>query len=125
MSPARVPKLPMLYRLVDDLWSVREQAAPDPGTDLDELGDADPSTIAPEVAAAATDVVERTGLPARLSALLAEALTSTRMRLRISRRQLRSSPWRCCGASRPSGPGPKNPPLDRWQSRMPMPQKCR
>lgn len=72
----RPPKLPRLYRLVDDLWSVREQAAPDPGTDLDELGDADPPTIAPEVVAAATDVVERTGLPARLSALLAEALTS-------------------------------------------------
>jgi hypothetical protein len=72
----RPPKLPRLYRLIDDLWSVREQATPDPGTDLDELGDADPPTIAPEVVAAATDVVERTGLPARLSALLAEALTS-------------------------------------------------
>jgi hypothetical protein len=72
----RPPKLPRLYRLIDDLWSVREPSVADPGADTDEIGDADPPTIAPEVVVAAADVVSRAGLPVRLSTLLAEALTS-------------------------------------------------
>ncbi|WP_284742738.1 hypothetical protein [Amycolatopsis sp. RTGN1] len=72
----RPPKLPRLYRLVEDLWSVREPAMTDPGAETDEIGDADPPTIVPEVVEAAAAVVGNVGLPARLSALLAEALTA-------------------------------------------------
>ncbi|WP_030436666.1 hypothetical protein [Actinoplanes subtropicus] len=72
----RPPKLPRLYRLVYDLWAVRDATDDDRDPDADdEAGDPDPPTIGPHVVAAARRVVVRTGLPARLSALLADALT--------------------------------------------------
>ncbi|MFB6889227.1 hypothetical protein ACFCX4_07930 [Kitasatospora sp. NPDC056327] len=74
----RPPKLPRLYRLIDDLWAAR--GALDDTRDLgdtdEEIGDADPPTIPPEVITAAQRVVTRTGMPTRLSALLVGALTS-------------------------------------------------
>jgi hypothetical protein len=73
----RPPRLPRLYRLVYDLWAVREMPDDDrDGDDDDEPGDPDPPTIRPDIVDAARRVVTRTGLPARLSALLAEALTA-------------------------------------------------
>jgi hypothetical protein len=72
----RPPKLPRLYRLVYDLWAIRELSDDDRDLDDDdEAGDPDPPTIRPDVVDAARRVVLRTGLPARLSALLADALT--------------------------------------------------
>lgn len=73
----RPPRIPRLYRLLDDLWSTR--ALPDQArnaADLGEdVGEADPPAIAADVIAAAQLAVKRTTLPARLSALLAQALT--------------------------------------------------
>lgn len=71
----RPPKLPRLYRLVYDLWAVRDATDDDRDLDDDEAGDPDPPTIGPHVVEAARRAVVRTGLPARLSALLAHALT--------------------------------------------------
>ncbi|MGK5682272.1 hypothetical protein [Actinoplanes sp. URMC 104] len=72
----RPPKLPRLYRLIYDLWAVRDSAADDRDLDDDdEAGDPDPPTIGPHILDAARRVVVRTGLPARLSALLVGALT--------------------------------------------------
>ncbi|MGV9369808.1 hypothetical protein [Micromonospora tulbaghiae] len=72
----RPPKLPRLYRLVYDLWAVRDPTDDDRDLDDDdETGDPDPPTIGPDIVDAARRVVVRTGLPARLSALLADALT--------------------------------------------------
>ncbi|MFC1421108.1 hypothetical protein [Streptacidiphilus cavernicola] len=75
----RPPKLPRLYRLIDDLWSARAPLddARNDGEGEEEVGEPDPPTIAPEIIAAAQGVVLRTGLPARLSVLLAQALTGT------------------------------------------------
>ena len=71
----RPPKLPRLYRLVFDLWAVRELSDDGRDPDDDEAGDPDPPTIRPDIVDAARRAVLRTGLPARLSALLADALT--------------------------------------------------
>ena len=72
----RPPRLPRLYRLVYDLWAVRDSTDDDRDLDDDdEAGDPDPPTIGPDIVDAARRVVVRTGLPARLSALLADALT--------------------------------------------------
>lgn len=72
----RPPRLPRLYRLVYDLWAVRDLTGEDRDLDEeDEAGDPDPPTIRPNIVEAARRVVARTGLPARLSALLADALT--------------------------------------------------
>ena len=69
-------RLPRLYRLVYDLWAVRDSTGEDRDLDDDdEAGDPDPPTIRPDIVEAARRVVIRTGLPARLSALLADALT--------------------------------------------------
>jgi len=73
----RPPKVPRLYRLVYDLWAVRELSDDDRDLDDDdEAGDPDPPTIGVHIVEAARRVVARTGLPARLSALLADALTT-------------------------------------------------
>jgi hypothetical protein len=62
--------------LVYDLWAIRELSDDDRDLDDDdEADDPNPPTIRPDVVDAARRVVLRTGLPARLSALLADALT--------------------------------------------------
>ncbi|WP_160049950.1 hypothetical protein [Nocardiopsis sp. FR4] len=68
----RTPRLPRLYRLVNDLWSRHTRTGPndrneDEGHDL-----ADPPVplLRPEIIGVAARAVERVGLPARLSALI-------------------------------------------------------
>jgi hypothetical protein len=73
----RPPKLPRLYRLVADLLAARTMADDDEDfDDGEDVGDPDPPTIPPQVVDAARRVVARIGLPARLSALLADAITA-------------------------------------------------
>jgi hypothetical protein len=84
----RPPRLPRLYRLIYDLWAVRESADDDGDRgDDDEAGDPDPPTIGPEIVDAARRIVTRTGLPARLSALLADALTAPDLSCSSDRRR--------------------------------------
>ncbi|MGV8847383.1 hypothetical protein [Tessaracoccus sp.] len=67
--------MPRLYRLLADLWSVRDTpAGGDDFTNPDEVGDPDPPVISPEVIAFAKQAVLATGLPARVSALVAGCL---------------------------------------------------
>lgn len=67
--------VPRLYRLFADLWSVRD-VTPDGEdfTDPDEIGDPDAAVISPEVIDFARRSVTATGLPARVSALIADCL---------------------------------------------------
>jgi hypothetical protein len=72
----RAPRLPRLGSLLDDLWAIREMPEPDDGPDdADELGDAEALLVGPAIVEAARRAVVATGLPARLSALLAACLT--------------------------------------------------
>ena len=59
----RPPKLPRLYRLIYDLWAVRDLIPDDRDADEDnEAGNPDPPTIPPDIVHAACRVVARTGL---------------------------------------------------------------
>lgn len=72
MLGPRVPRLPRLYRLINDLWSRHNHPdADDHAEDDPELADPPPPLIGPEIIEVAVRAVERVGLPARLSALLA------------------------------------------------------
>lgn len=70
------PRLPRLYRLINDLWTLREPA-PEEGEPLaeEEVGDPDPPVVAPHVREAVVRLAHQIGLPARLSTLLAACLT--------------------------------------------------
>ncbi|WP_144386684.1 hypothetical protein [Streptomyces sp. SAJ15] len=85
----RPVKLPRLYRLLDDLWAARGPL--DETRDLveaeEEIGDPDPPTIPPEVITAAQHIITRIGLPARLSTLIASALTGEDLTNSEQRRQ--------------------------------------
>jgi hypothetical protein len=71
-----IRRLPRLYQLINDLWTVRERNDDsDEPVLAEEIGDPDPVTIAPETVEAARRAVTTTGLPARLSALIAAAMT--------------------------------------------------
>jgi hypothetical protein len=76
LAGPRAPRLPRLYRLVNDLWSLREEesgevlAEPSP----DELGGHDEPLLRDVAVQAAARAVGATGLPARLSALIAACL---------------------------------------------------
>ncbi len=72
MLGPRAPRLPRLYRLINDLWS-RHSPADDnsPQDDEPELADPRPPLLRPEIIDVAARAVERVGLPARLSTLLA------------------------------------------------------
>jgi len=68
----QVPRLPRLYRLVNDLWSRHSGAVPDSrGDDDPELADPMPPLLRPEVIGVAVRAVQAVGLPARLSTLVA------------------------------------------------------
>ena len=66
------PRLPRLYRLINDLWQQKERAVPEGrGEEDPELGDPPPPLIREEFIAIAIRAVHAVGLPARLSRLLA------------------------------------------------------
>jgi hypothetical protein len=66
------PRLPRLYRLINDLWQQKERAVPEGrGEEEPELGDPPPPLIREESIAVAIRAVHAVGLPARLSRLLA------------------------------------------------------
>ncbi|MFI9783093.1 hypothetical protein ACIHEI_06190 [Kitasatospora sp. NPDC051984] len=114
----RAPKLPRLYRLIDDLWAARGplEGTRDPGDTDEEIGDANPPTIPPEVITAAQGVVTRTGMPTRLSALLAGALTDDESAAPRQRQQTAEIlALRRCGATPPktSKPTSRSPPTSR------------
>jgi hypothetical protein len=66
------PRLPRLYRLVNDLWQQRDKTVPEGrGEEDPELSDPPPPLIREEFVAVAIRAVRAVGLPARLSQLLA------------------------------------------------------
>jgi hypothetical protein len=68
----QVPRLPRLYRLVNDLWSRQGRPdADDRGEEHPELADPQPPLLRPEIIDVAVRAVESVGLPARLSTLIA------------------------------------------------------
>lgn len=71
----RPAPIPRLYRLVGDLWAVRDAPldAPD-DVDDEEVGDEDPPVITDAMIETAQRAVRTTGLPARVSALIAACL---------------------------------------------------
>jgi hypothetical protein len=72
MLGPQVPRLPRLYRLINDLWAHRAAPAADgKGEEQPELADPVPPLLRPEIIDVAIRAVARVGLPARLSALLA------------------------------------------------------
>lgn len=67
----RTPRLPRLYRLVNDLWARNANTAVGDRTDEDTvLADPPAPLIRPEIVDVAIHAVQRVGLPARLSRLL-------------------------------------------------------
>lgn len=74
----RVPRLPRLYRLVNDLWSRHaEPGADDRGEDNPELADPPPPLLNTEIIDVAVRAVGNVGLPARLSTLIAACYEDT------------------------------------------------
>ena len=72
MLGLQAPRLPRLYRLVNDLWSRRAESAPPGEPDGDpELADPPAPLLRAEVIDVAVRAVASVGLPARLSSLLA------------------------------------------------------
>ena len=72
----RTPRLPRLYRVVNDLWAVRETPAEPAGPAFeDAVVAAEEPTLRPDAVEAARRAVASVGLPARLSALIAACLT--------------------------------------------------
>jgi hypothetical protein len=68
----QVPRLPRLYRLVNDLWSRHPRpGADDRGEENPELADPPAPLLRPEIIGVAVRAVENVGLPARLSTLIA------------------------------------------------------
>jgi hypothetical protein len=68
----QVPRLPRLYRLINDLWSRHDRSGTDDrGEEDPELVDPPPPLLRPEIIEVAARAVENVGLPARLSTLLA------------------------------------------------------
>jgi len=72
VSGPRAPRLPRLYRVINDLWTAPpgpiEEALADPE---DEVAEQETPLISPSAVAAASRAVTTVGLPARLSALIA------------------------------------------------------
>lgn len=72
------PRIPRLYRLINDLWTVKgalgeeEEEAPVE----EEVGEPDVPLVSPHVRQAVIRIAHTVGLPARLSALLAACLTN-------------------------------------------------
>jgi hypothetical protein len=74
----QVPRLPRLYRLVNDLWSRHTRTgADDRDEENPELADPLPPLLRPEIIDVAVRAVENVGLPARLSTLIAACHADT------------------------------------------------
>jgi hypothetical protein len=74
----QVPRLPRLYRLVNDLWSRHTRTYADDRDEEDpELADPLPPLLRPEIIDVAVRAVESIGLPARLSTLIAACYVDT------------------------------------------------
>ena len=72
MLGPQVPRLPRLYRLVNDLWSRHTRPGTNNrGEEDPELIDPPPPLLRPEIIDVAVRAVENVGLPARLSTLIA------------------------------------------------------
>lgn len=72
MLGPQVPRLPRLYRLINDLWAHRATPAGDGrGEEQPEIAAPVPPLLRSEIIDVAIRAVARVGLPARLSALLA------------------------------------------------------
>ena len=72
MWGSQVPRLPRLYRLINDLWSNHHRSdTDDHGEEDPELTDPPPPLLRPEIIDVAIRAVENVGLPARLSTLIA------------------------------------------------------
>lgn len=88
VSGPRPSRLPRLYRLVNDLWAVRETPAePVAATAEDTLATPDEPALRPVAVEAARRAVVAVGLPARLSALIAACLTDPLTATMQDRRQ--------------------------------------
>lgn len=73
------PRIPRLYRLINDLWTVKGTLGEE-GEEVpveEEVGEPDVPLVAPHVREAVIRIAHTVGLPARLSALLAACLTDT------------------------------------------------
>lgn len=88
MLGPRAPRLPRLYRLINDLWS-RHSPAGDSKREEDEpeLADPPPPLLRPEIIDLAARAVAQVGLPARLSTLLAACYEDPRGPSRSIREQ--------------------------------------
>ena len=68
----QVPRLPRLYRLINDLWSRHASGSPDGRSENEpELADPEPPLLRTEAIDVAVRAVGSVGLPARLSTLVA------------------------------------------------------
>jgi hypothetical protein len=71
-----VPRVPRLYRVVNDLWALSDPGDHAHHTEtFEQIGDPDPVTITAQVITAAQRAVTAVGFPTRLSALVNAALT--------------------------------------------------
>jgi hypothetical protein len=72
----RPPRVPRLYRVIDDWWTQPDAAevAGDPLADEEDVVEVEEPVIRPSAVAAAARAVQQVGLPARLSALIAACL---------------------------------------------------
>lgn len=70
------PRIPRLYRLINDLWTVKGHlGAVEEIPGEEEVGEPDPPLVALHILEAVTRIAHSVELPARLSALLAACLT--------------------------------------------------
>lgn len=88
MLGPRAPRLPRLYRLINDLWSSHSHAGDSrPDDDDPELAEPPPPLLRPEIIDLAARAVAQVGLPTRLSALLAACYEDTMALSRAVREQ--------------------------------------
>lgn len=77
------PRIPRLYRLINDLWTVRgDLGEKEKASVEEEVGEPDAPLVAPHVRDAVVRIAHTVGLPARLSALLAACLTDQHLAAR-------------------------------------------
>jgi len=94
------PRLPRLYRLINDLWQQKDKAVPEGrGEDEPELSDPPLPLIREEFVAVAIRAVRAVGLPARLSQLLAACAADAQVESQPADPGARCSIWRSCGRS--------------------------
>jgi len=94
------PRLPRLYRLINDLWQQKDKAVPEGrGEEEPELSDPPLPLIREEFVAVAIRAVRAVGLPARLSQLLAACAADAQVESQPADPGARCSIWRSCGRS--------------------------